>query len=182
MKKLLLTICSIAFAGAASAADITVYYSPSCPHCHHALAFIGNELVYEYQTINAESVNVTTAENYPAFEAALKKCEFESGGVPVIVVGEKCFQGYADFMGTEIRDAVAVGLSDADKAAATANRQAMDSNAEKFKSENAARANVIVERTADAQKKTEKNPVIYFYGLLALLVVGLGFVLVRKKK
>ena len=36
------------FIGAASAADVTLYYSPSCPHCHHARDFFVNRVVYEY--------------------------------------------------------------------------------------------------------------------------------------
>ena len=36
--------CGIAFMGAASAANITIYYSPTCPHCHHARDFINNNL------------------------------------------------------------------------------------------------------------------------------------------
>ena len=32
----------------ANAADITIFYSPSCPHCHHARDFFKNELIYEY--------------------------------------------------------------------------------------------------------------------------------------
>ena len=52
MKKLsaLIAMCGLAFVGAASAADITVYYSPTCPHCHHARDFIAQNLVYEYPT------------------------------------------------------------------------------------------------------------------------------------
>jgi len=49
--KLLSFIGSLLIIGSASAADITIYYSPTCPHCHHARAFIDNELVYEYKTI-----------------------------------------------------------------------------------------------------------------------------------
>lgn len=179
---MLSAIWSMLFIGVASAANVTLYYSPTCPHCHHARDFIAGELVYEYPTITAEAVNVMDG-HYPAFQEALKKCEFESGGVPVIVINDKCFQGYAEFMNQELRDAAAIGLTDAEKEAAAANLKAYGQNPEKFKADNASRANTLVERgTADAQKKNSTNPVIYFYILLAVLVLGLGFVVIKSGK
>ena len=118
--------CGVLFMGAASAADITVYYSPTCPHCHHAREFISSTLIYEYPQLKVTEVNVMEEANYPLFQETLKKCEYESGGVPVLVIGEKCFQGYADSMQGELREAVEVGLSDEDKAAAAENKKAME--------------------------------------------------------
>ena len=114
MKKLSIVsaIMGLAFIGTASAANITIYHSPSCPHCHHAREFISQTLVYEYPELTVTEVNVTNGDQRPAFEEALKKCEYESGGVPVLVIGEKCFQGYADFMQQELRDAIEVDLTD----------------------------------------------------------------------
>ena len=50
MKKLsiLSAIFGLAFVGAASAANITIFHSPHCPHCHHAREFISSTLIYEY--------------------------------------------------------------------------------------------------------------------------------------
>ena len=73
-----------------------------------------------------------------------------------MVVGEKCFQGYADFMQAELREAVEVDLSDEDKAVAAENKKALEEDAEKFKQEHADRANAISEykpASADAAKK-----------------------------
>ena len=188
MKKLsfLFALFGLMIAGAASAADITVYYSPSCPHCHHARDFISNTLIYEYPELKVTMVNVTDAANRSKFEEALKKCEFESGGVPVLVIGDKCEQGYADFMQDSLRESVAIDLSDEQKAVAAENKKAMETDAEKFKSEHAERANAIVEyvataETETAEKKNNNEPsTIWFWGLLVILVAGLGFVLVRK--
>ena len=58
----------LAFIGSASAADITVYYSPTCPHCHHARDFISSALVYEYPTIKVTEVNVMDEKNMPKFK------------------------------------------------------------------------------------------------------------------
>ena len=191
MKKLsfLSAVLGLTFAGAASAADITIYYSPSCPHCHHAREFISNTLVYEYPELKVTAVNVMDQANLPMFQEALKKCEFESGGVPVMVIGDKCEQGYADFMQDTMREYVEVDMSDEQKAVAAENKKAMSEDAEKFKSEHADRANAVVEYNeaaiveepvAEVAKKNEGGSTIWFWGLLIVLVAGLGYVLVRK--
>lgn len=149
-------VCGVAMAGAASAANITVYYSPTCPHCHHAREFISSALIYEYPQISVTEVNVMDGANLPTFQEALKKCEYDNGGVPVIVIGEKCFQGYADFMQTELREAIEVDLNDSDKATAAENKKAMEENAEEFKNSHADKKATVTEYTAasnDAAKK-----------------------------
>ncbi len=193
MKKLsfLSAIMGLTFAGVASAADITIYYSPSCPHCHHAREFISNTLIYEYPELKVTAVNVMDQANLPAFQDALKKCEFDNGGVPVMVIGDKCEQGYADFMQDTMREYIEVDLSDEQKAVAAENKAAMAADAEKFKSEHADRANAVVEYTAtvaepaaepvaEPEKKNEGGSTVWFWGLLIVLVATLGYVLVRK--
>ncbi|MCL1892575.1 MAG: hypothetical protein FWF97_04820 [Alphaproteobacteria bacterium] len=107
ISKLILGLGFAAFAhGAIAAQDITVYYSPTCPHCHHALDYIHKTLQPDYPGLKVTEVNVTEQKNRDAFMAVLKKCGYQSGGVPVMVVNEKCFQGYAEFMNTEILDAL----------------------------------------------------------------------------
>mgnify|MGYP003305946344 CR=1 FL=1 len=187
MKKLTLlsAIFGLTFVGAASAADVTVYYSPSCPHCHHAREFISSTLVYEYPELKVTEVNVMDQANLPKFQDALKTCNFDNGGVPVLVIGDKCEQGYADFMQDKIREYVEIGLTDEQKSAAVANREAMKKDAEKFKSENKLRTNAIVEyvQAEEIEKKNEvNNDSVWFWGLLIVLVAGLGYVLVRKEK
>ena len=87
-----------------------------------------------------------------------------------------------------LRQHVEVDLNDEQKAAAAANKQAMSEDAEKFKAEHADRANAISEYNAaavaaeDVEKKSEGGNVIWFWGLLIVLVAGLGYVLVRKDK
>ena len=194
MKKLsaLFAMCGLAFVGAASAANITVYYSPTCPHCHHARDFIANNLAYEYPMVAVTEVNVMDQANLPKFRETLEKCKYESGGVPVLTIGDKCFQGYADFMQAELREAVEVDLTDTDKAAAAEAKKAMDADAEKYKSENAdkkatvseyvAVAETAEETVAEPQKKNPGSSSVWFWGLLIVLVAGLGLVLVRKDK
>lgn len=199
MKKIsiLSAIFGLAFVGAASAANITIYHSPHCPHCHHAREFISSTLIYEYPELQVTEVNVMEPANQEKFQEALKKCEFESGGVPVLVIGDKCEQGYADFMQDTLRQHIEIDLSDEQKAVAAENKKALAEDAEKFKSEHADRVSAISEYAvapvaneqqpvAQPEKKTNQHGnTIWFWGLLIVLVAGLGYVLVRgdnKKK
>lgn len=197
MKKLSMlgAIAGAMFVGSAYAADITVYHMPTCPHCHHARDFISNNLIYEYPELKVTLVDVTDAGNREEFMATLKKCEYESGGVPVLVIGEKCFQGFADSMGGALRDAVEADLTDEQKSVAAENKKALEANAEAFKTAHEDRKNAIIEREApktegaddDAQKKNNEvksakksDSSWVFYVILIALVFGLGFVLTRK--
>ena len=166
---------------------------PTCPHCHHARDFVSNNLIYEYPNINVTLVNVTESANREEFMATLKKCEYESGGVPVLVIGEKCFQGFADSMADDLRAAVEADMTDAEKSLAAENKKALAANADAFRQEHEDRKNAIVEREvpkaesadADAQKKNNKitkksDSSWVFYVILVALVFGLGFVLTRK--
>lgn len=187
MKKLsaVFAICGLFFVGTAVATDITIYHSPSCPHCHHARDFFKTNLIYEYPTLSITEVNVMDESNRQMFFDAIKKCGYESGGVPVIVVGEKCFQGYADFMQKDIRKAVESDMSDADKATAAANRKSMESDADAFRSANAARLDAISEYNSE-QKKTGNNSVSnsgnYWYILLIVAAIILGLVVIKRRK
>ena len=193
MKKTLLPIFAGAmFAFGANAADITIYHMPTCPHCHHARDFVSNNLIYEYPELKVTLINVTDAANREEFMATLKKCKYESGGVPVLVIGEKCFQGYADSMADDLRAAVEADMTDEQKSAVAENKKALAANGDAFKQEHEDRKNAIVEREVknandDAQKKnrevktTKKSDMGWvFYVILVVLVFGLGFVLTRK--
>ena len=145
MKKLLFALIGCVGLCNANAADITIYYAPTCPHCHHARDFIGTSLIYEYNDLKVSEVNVFNVDNRQAFVDALFKCGYQSGGVPVMVIGEKCFQGYADSMQGDLRSAVEADLSDAQKKAAKANKDAMAKDKDAFIKEHADRKNAIKE-------------------------------------
>ena len=128
----------------ANAADIKIFHSPSCPHCHHARGFIENTLIYEYDNLKVTEINVTVADNRQEFVDALYKCGYKSGGVPVIMIGEKCFQGYADSMQQTLRDAIEIDLTDAQKKSAKSNQEKMTADKDAFIKEHADRKNAIV--------------------------------------
>ena len=151
VSKLIFALIGGAFIGGANAADITIYYSPSCPHCHHALDFISSSLIYEYDNLKVSEINVTNRDNTQAFVDALFKCGYQSGGVPVIVIGDKCFQGYADSMQNDLRTAIEIDLNDAQKSAAVENRKAMENGRDAFITAHADRKSAISE--LEPQKK-----------------------------
>jgi len=184
LSKLLLGLFCGFFVSAANAADITIYYSPTCPHCHHARDFIENTLIYEYETVKVSEVNVMNADNRNDFFDALKKCKYDNGGVPVLVIGEKCFQGYADSMQGELRAAVEVDLTDVQKKAAAANKAELEKNKDAFVSAHSDRKNAISEKESKKKitNKSGNASDLLLYVFLALLVAGLGLVLFKKHK
>ncbi|MBR5354614.1 MAG: hypothetical protein IK122_00620 [Alphaproteobacteria bacterium] len=187
LSKILFGFMCGAFVFGANAADITIYYSPTCPHCHHAREFIENTLIYEYSDLKVTTVNVMDENNYPEFVETLKKCEYESGGVPVIVVGEKCFQGFGESSKPELRTAVEVDLSDEQKQAAATNKKEMEKDQNAFVAAHADRKNAVSEKETKKKitNKTENKMDItdfLLYGFLILLFAGMGLVLFKKQK
>lgn len=128
----------------ANAADIRIFHSPSCPHCRHAREFIENTLIYEYNDLKVTEINVMSSDNRQEFVDAIYKCGYKSGGVPVIIVGEKCFQGYADSMQDTLRAAVEADLTDAQKQSAKDNKAKMAENKDEFVAAHADRKETLV--------------------------------------
>ena len=151
---ILAVVAGLSFVGAANAADITIFYSPTCPHCHHARDFISNDLIYEYADLKVSEVNVMNMDNRQAFVDALYKCGYKTGGVPVLVVGEKCFQGYSDASQSDLRAAIEADLTDEQKAAAAANKAEIEKDRDAFVAAHADRKDAISEK--DNQKKNNE--------------------------
>ena len=137
-------ICGCVMCATANAADIKIYHSPTCPHCHHAREFIESTLIYEYDNLKVTEINVTAADNRQEFIDTVKKCGFQSGGVPVIMVGEKCFQGYADSMQQTLRDAIEIDLTDAQKKVAKSNQKKMAADKDAFVKSHSNRKQAVV--------------------------------------
>jgi len=185
LSKMLFAFLVGMFVASANAADITIFYSPTCPHCHHAREFIGSTLIYEYNDLKVTEVNVMNADNQKEFMNTLSKCKYESGGVPVLVIGEKCFQGYADSMQQELRDAIEVDLNDDQKKSAAENKKAFEKDKDAFVNAHSDRKSAISEREI-VKKKIKNNPEeitdIILYVFLGLLFVGFGMILFKKQK
>ncbi len=149
---------------AIAAQNIEIYYSPTCPHCHHAMNFIDKTLSVQYKDLQVNKVNVTEQQNRDLFVTVLKKCKFQSGGVPVIVVNDKCFQGYAEFMNTDIMAALGAADVASDKVIADAKDES------------------VAQLPPEQIHPADKGTTTMLYVLLGLLVAALGVVLFVKKK
>lgn len=182
-------LLGLCFIGAATAADMTIYYSPTCPHCHHAKDFTNNNFIYEYPTMNVTLVDVTIPENRTMFIEVLKSCNFSSGGVPVIKIGEKCFQGFAENMADELRAAIEIDMNaDAKKSAADV-KKAIAADGTKYREEHPTPVANVSEYTApatvdDAEKKTNASDnklASWTLGILAFIVLVLSVSMSRRK-
>ncbi|MDR0967212.1 MAG: glutaredoxin family protein [Rickettsiales bacterium] len=86
-----------------NAPEIIIFYSPTCPYCHRALEFLGEHL----PDISAELIEVGgDPENHRRFLTALETFGLESRGIPLIIVGNKVFQGFDIETGEKIITAV----------------------------------------------------------------------------
>ena len=153
MKFYQIALAGLGFISSVNAADITIFYSPTCPHCHHARDFIKNELVYEYNDLKVTEINAAEMDFRQDFIDALKKCEYTSGGVPVLVIGDKCFQGFGESVKQPMRAAIEIDLSDAQKKSADANRSELAANHDDFVAKHSDRQNAITNKEATVKKK-----------------------------
>ena len=195
MKKTVLSaLFGLCFISAAPAADMTIYYSPTCPHCHHAKDFTNNNFIYEYPTITVTTVDVTVPEHRTLFMDVLKSCDFSSGGVPVIKIGEKCFQGFGESMADELRAAIEIDLPDEAKKSAADVKKAIAADGDKYRDEHPTPvASVVeyVEPVATNDNDEKKNDVAndaddnklasWILAILAMVVLGIGIAAARKK-
>lgn len=106
MKKAILFLSFLFISNFANASKLTLYFSPTCPHCHHAMEYIDGTLVKKYKDLKFVKVDLSDRSNIDLFKKALEKCKYTSGGVPVMVVNGICFQGYAEFMNKDIEKAL----------------------------------------------------------------------------
>ncbi|MDR1206842.1 MAG: hypothetical protein LBK26_00260 [Rickettsiales bacterium] len=179
-KSLLFAICALLFAplAANAAPELVLYYSPTCPHCHNAQEFIMQNLVIEYRSLVVAQVNVSTQSNANEFQEAVKKCKLDSFGVPLVVIGEKCFQGYGLTTGQEYREAINAELSAEEVAEASESRKALDANPEEVRKASADRINAV----QNSEKKNDGKSYVFLYALFGILLIAFGFVALSKKK
>ncbi|MDR0967733.1 MAG: hypothetical protein LBL75_02790 [Rickettsiales bacterium] len=96
-------IMLVGVACATSKQSIEIFYSPTCPHCHHAMEWIDGELTDQYKNLDIKKRNVMRGDNLDLFRNAMKKCGYTSGAIPVIIVNnDKCFQGYSARINSDI--------------------------------------------------------------------------------
>lgn len=178
--RILFGLFGLLFIGAATAADMTIYYSPTCPHCHHMRDYASNNFIYEYPSMKITMVDVTVPENRSLFIDVIKSCEYESGGVPVIKIGDKCFQGFAESMADDMRAAIESDMDAAAKQSAADVKRAISENGDTYRQEHPTPVATISEYTAQhdetAEKKTTASDNKWAsWVLIVLALVVLGF-------
>ncbi|MCL1902549.1 MAG: hypothetical protein FWG18_02905 [Alphaproteobacteria bacterium] len=162
MKTLIATVFAVAFiSGAQAAAELVLYMSPTCPHCHHAHEYITDTLVPKYPDMVVTVVNVSDKNNVEAFKTAVAKCKLESFGVPLVVIGDKCFQGFGQLTGQQYIDTI-----DELYVPGTVTES----------------RNTIANQLASDVKKNEKNPYVFLIALLGIVIIAGGFVLLSRRK
>ena len=80
---------------------IIIYFNPMCPYCHQALGFINDEL----SDVPVKKIELGQGldANLKCFAKALSDCHCASRGIPLIIIGDKCFQGFDAQIGTQIK-------------------------------------------------------------------------------
>ena len=180
MKRIFLPVFIASFfIGNSNAADMTIYYSPTCPHCHHVQDYTRNNFIYEYPMIQVTLIDVTVPEHRALFIDVLKACDFSSGGVPVIKIGEKCFQGFGEAMADDLRAAIEVDLDDNAKKAAADVKTAIAADGDKYREEHptpvASISNYVAPVTDEVEKKTaasDNKLASWLLALVALIIFG----------
>lgn len=178
--RILFGLFGLLFIGAATAADMTIYYSPTCPHCHHMRDYASNNFIYEYPSMKITMVDVTVPENRSLFIDVIKTCEYESGGVPVIKIGDKCFQGFAESMADDMRAAIESDMDAAAKQSAADVKRAISENGDTYRQEHPTPVATISEYTAQHDETAEKKMTASdnkwaSWVLIVLALVVLGF-------
>ncbi len=80
--------------------DVTIYFNPSCHYCHMALEFFASEL--PNVRLTKVQLDGIENENKRKFVKALGQCGCESRGIPLIIIGVRCLQGFDDAVAAEI--------------------------------------------------------------------------------
>jgi len=75
--------------------EMVLFYSPTCPHCHHAMEFLDKEVSSKYKNLAITKYNTSTkvGANY-YFHYAKKLGIDNAGAVPLAVFGDKYELGF----------------------------------------------------------------------------------------
>jgi len=95
---------------AAAGVDVLLYWGIGCPHCERAMAFL-DALAEKDPEIRLQKLEVSSDRaNARAMVATAERLGVEVGSVPLIVVGERAWVGYADdgSTGREIATQIAI--------------------------------------------------------------------------
>jgi glutaredoxin len=164
----------------AAVKEVSLFYAPTCPYCHYAKDFLFGTLAIEYPFVQFAQKNVQEPSNRGEFEKQLKKCKLDSYGIPLVVIGDKCFQGFAK--GTtekEYREALDISLSEKEKEIVEQAKAELAANPAAARKENAERVARAKAENIDVEKQNGNG---LLYGLLGVLAAALLAVILFPKK
>ncbi|MDR2098888.1 MAG: hypothetical protein LBO78_02580 [Rickettsiales bacterium] len=79
--------------GAKDKAEMILFYLPSCPHCHDAMAFL-DKIASDYPDLKISRYDANTRSGNNYYAHYKKKLKFEQEGVPLAVFGDKYEMGF----------------------------------------------------------------------------------------
>ena len=99
---LLIFICYCGFftlsknaVGGDSKAEMVLFFSPTCPHCHHALEFLEKNVEPKYKDLTITKYNTSTKVGANYYFHYAKKLNFDSAGaVPLAIFKDKYELGF----------------------------------------------------------------------------------------
>ncbi|MCL2737669.1 MAG: glutaredoxin [Alphaproteobacteria bacterium] len=183
MKKLFATaLLGMLFVGAANAVTLTLYYMPTCPFCHHAKDFVNDYLRDEFPDMEVVTINVSEREHRDRFWSTVRRCGYSAGSVPVITIGEQCFQGFGEATRDEMRGALNAAVAAAAAAAAEAEVATNESASED--------ADLLPEEPMPGTERQSMRAImdgtwdmsVFLITLLAIAFASLGVIIFARKK
>lgn len=85
--------------------DLIVFSQEKCPHCHHALAFINEQVRPNYPNLNIQVLDINKdPDNYTKLFMAAKKYNLDTRhlGTPVITYRGHALMGWSDKQANEL--------------------------------------------------------------------------------
>ena len=91
----ILTINSKSAIGGDNKNEMILFFSPTCPHCHHALEFLDKEVAPKYKNLVITKHNASTKVGANYYFHYAKKLNIDSAGaVPLAIFGDKYELGF----------------------------------------------------------------------------------------
>ena len=76
-------------------AEVIIFYSPVCPHCHDALEFL-DKISPNYKDLKITKYNTFTKTGINYYQHYTKKLNIDSNGVPIAIFNDKYELGFGN--------------------------------------------------------------------------------------
>lgn len=138
---------------------IYLFWGQTCEHCHEFLEFINSNLEEYKDKIKMRSYETSrNDDNYAIQKKVANWFEVKNTGVPLIVIGENTFYGYA---GSETGEKIKIAIND------------VYSQTERYD---------VFEEMKNGNPKTEKQNVMLFMLIPIVLFGVIGYIYIQVKR